>query len=145
MESLEKKYIDLIQALKTFQDAIEFRDNTFKHKDLTNAANLTHFCIVRDSVIQRFEYCYELFWHYLVLYMESKYSNLLEFKMPAYVFRKACEAELLTSEESERALEMAKMRNKTSHIYKEEIADYVSKAAEQHLGLMQQLAKRLKP
>ena len=145
MESLEKKYADLIQALQTFKDAINFRNHTFKNQDLTDATNLMHFCIVRDSVIQRFEYCYELLWHYLMLHIEIKHGSFLEFKAPAYVFRKACEIEIIDSTEVEQALEMTKMRNKTSHIYKEEIADYVAKAAENHLALMQQLAARLKP
>ncbi|MBM3886437.1 DUF86 domain-containing protein [Candidatus Dependentiae bacterium] len=145
MESLEKKYTDLLKALESFEVVISFRDRSFKNQDLTNAKNLELFCITRDSIIQRFEYCYELCWHYLALYLESKHAITLEFKTPAYVFRSACEAGLIEPYEAEEALIMAKMRNKTSHIYKEEIADYVANAAAGHLTLIKRFVMRFKP
>lgn len=144
MEKLKKKHDSLVVALKSFEKVINYRDTALKDMDLTTDAGHELFCMVRDSVIQRFEYSYELSWTYLALYMQSKQGVQLELHTPAYIFREACQSQLISAIEIEQALEMIQVRNKTSHIYKEEIADYVAKRAKEYCALMLGWAERFK-
>lgn len=142
MEKLKKKHDCLVAALRSLKKAINYHDTALKNVDLTTEPGYELFCMVRDSIIQRFEYSYELSWTYLSLYMQSKQGMELELYTPAYVFREACQTKLISSVEIEQALEMIQVRNKTSHIYKEEIADYVAKKAKEYCALMQGWADR---
>lgn len=98
----------------------------------------------RDSMIQRFEYCTELFWKYVKKYLEE-YVQAPDINGPAPVIRAAYTAGLLADKEAEQALAMIKDRNLTSHIYKEEIAQQLASMIPHHCVLMKNIAKRLTP
>ena len=72
--------------------------------------------IVRDSLIQRFEFCYELAWKTLKEYLQ--YNGLTLESMPRPVFKVAYENNIINHENI--WLEMIKDRNIASHEYSEE-------------------------
>lgn len=69
--------------------------------------------VVRDGVIQRFEFTFELAWKSLKEYMEDQGAEHMQF--PKQVFKKAYAAGLISGEEI--WLDMLAARNVTSHIY----------------------------
>lgn len=75
------------------------------------AANPTD--TVRDGVIQRFEFTFDLAWKSLKEYMQDQGATTLQF--PKQVLREAYAAELIDDERL--WLDMLDARNSTSHIY----------------------------
>jgi nucleotidyltransferase substrate binding protein (TIGR01987 family) len=80
--------------------------------------------ILRDAMIQRFEYSTEAFWKYL------KASLLTEHNLPANsprdVIRTGLNAKLYGEEISKELLQMLDDRNLTSHTYVEELAESIA-------------------
>jgi len=76
--------------------------------------------ILRDAVIQRFEFTFELVWKALQLYLEHRG---LECGSPRATLKKAfAEGLIQTPEEADAGLQMLDDRNLTSHAYHEELA-----------------------
>ncbi len=84
---------------------------------------------LRDSVIQRFEYTYELAWKMMKRYLESEgFKEVISFSKRD-LFRKAAEIGLINEPESWFTFHVA--RNETSHVYDQNIASEVySKACD---------------
>lgn len=74
--------------------------------------------LLRDGVIQRFEFTFELAWKTLKAVFEDE--GLIGLNSPKTVLREAFAAELI--EEDELWLAMLKDRNSTAHIYNEHLA-----------------------
>lgn len=81
--------------------------------------------LVRDAVIQRFEYTYELSWKTMRRYF--KINNQLEEENVQNIFREAGRQKLIESVESWFVYQKA--RNLTSHTYDEKIAEEVYEVA----------------
>jgi nucleotidyltransferase substrate binding protein (TIGR01987 family) len=76
--------------------------------------------ILRDAVIQRFEFSFELVWKTLKLYLERQGH---ECGGPRPTLKKAfAEGLIITPEEADVWLQMLEDRNLTSHAYEEELA-----------------------
>lgn len=75
---------------------------------------------IRDSVIQRFEFCWELAWKTLKLRLEFLGIEALN---PRDVFKEALAAGLI--HDGNTWSEAQKMRNLSSHTYDEKLADQV--------------------
>lgn len=94
---------------------------------------------IRDSVIQRFEFCWELAWKTLRLKLEAE--GILA-NTPREVWQQALQAGLIV--DGNAWSEAQKKRNLTSHTYDEKLADevygYVLRAG---LPLFQTLAERV--
>jgi nucleotidyltransferase substrate binding protein (TIGR01987 family) len=75
---------------------------------------------LRDSVIQRFEFCWELAWKTLRLRLE--YLGV-EASNPRDVFREALQSNLI--KDGNAWSELQRMRNLTSHTYDEKLAEQV--------------------
>jgi nucleotidyltransferase substrate binding protein (TIGR01987 family) len=76
--------------------------------------------ILRDAVIQRFEFSFELVWKTLKLYLERQGH---ECGGPRPTLKKAfAEGLIITPEEADAWLQMLEDRNLTSHAYEEELA-----------------------
>lgn len=74
--------------------------------------------LLRDGVIQRFEFTFELAWKTLKAVFEDE--GLIGLNSPKTVLREAFAAELI--KEDELWLAMLKDRNSTAHIYNEQLA-----------------------
>ncbi len=123
MEKVTKKIAVLGDALETLRDSIDL----FRECEATAIKNPTprnkKFALgMRDSVIQRFEYCTDLFWKVLKFYLEDIEKVAVGVASPRGVIRAAVTARVIIEAEGQQCMEMIESRNKTSHIYHEEIA-----------------------
>ncbi len=98
--------------------------------------------IVRDSAIQRFEYCFEILWKLLKEYL--KVHDGIICNSPKSCFKEAFKVNLLTEEDTIKALEMTDDRNLTSHTYHEELANEIFKKIADYYNLMESLYMNLK-
>lgn len=80
---------------------------------LTEYAASPESTVMRDGVIQRFEFTFELAWKSLKEYMEDQGAEGMQF--PKQVLKKAYAAGLISDEEV--WLDMLAARNLTAHIY----------------------------
>lgn len=78
--------------------------------------------IIRDGLIQRFEFTYELSWKTARQYMED--MGIFEKTSPRAVIKEAYIQNLIEDEES--WLLMISDRNLTSHVYSEKMAEEIS-------------------
>ena len=145
MEKLEKKREQSLQALTTLQTAIDtFRK--ISNKELDPCPQIDYeqlYLMSRDSMVQRFEYCTDLFWKYLKKYIEIVSETTIEYNSPKPVIRQAYSVGILSEKETESSLELIKDRNLTSHIYKEEIAEHLTKTIPEYYKLMHTIIERL--
>lgn len=111
MNKLEIKINNFIKALQRLEEAA---DELYKEKDSA---------IVRDALIQRFEFTYEIAWKTTKDYLES--LGIMDKNSPKAVIQEAYLQRLILNEDS--WLAMIKDRNMTSHLYKEELAKEISK------------------
>jgi nucleotidyltransferase substrate binding protein (TIGR01987 family) len=80
--------------------------------------------ILRDALIQRFEYSTEAFWKYLKAYLQTEHN--LSANSPREVIRTGLTAKLYIEETSQELLQMLDDRNLTSHTYVEELAQSIA-------------------
>jgi nucleotidyltransferase substrate binding protein (TIGR01987 family) len=80
--------------------------------------------ILRDALIQRFEYSTEAFWKYLKAYLQTEHN--LSGNSPREVIRKGLTAKLYSEEMPQELLQMLDDRNLTSHTYVEELAESIA-------------------
>lgn len=146
MDKLIQKHQKIMQALATLEKAV----NTFTLFVKEGKSYNPHLDYeeeyrgLRDSMIQRFEYCTDLFWKYLKKYLEEKHLAP-EVKTPAEVIRKSYAVHLIAEDEAENFLTMIKDRNMTSHMYIEEFAEILAKKIPEYYQLMNAVAQKLKP
>lgn len=109
MRSIDFKYMNLKKAytrLKEVSDLYDGKDD-----------------IIRDSLIQRFEFTYELTHKTLREFM--KYLGVtLENSFPRTIFKKAYVNNLISDDKV--WINLLEDRNSTSHIYNENLADEVA-------------------
>lgn len=97
---------------------------------------------VRDGVIQRFEFTFELSWKALKEHMQDQGSTA-DMQFPKQILKEAYAAKLIHHEEI--WLEMLADRNTTSHIYDNKIAAKIAQNIEQkYLPEFQTLASFFK-
>lgn len=104
MSRLKERSAEYCKALKQLQKAIAQPKNEF----------------IRDAVIQRFEFTYELSWKTIKLML---HEEGIESATPRRVFQDALQAEFILDGNLWSAIQ--KQRNLTSHTYDELIAEQV--------------------
>lgn len=94
--------------------------------------------IIRDSVIKRFEYCFELGWKSAKILLATKFG--VDVFSPKEVFRALKQNQLVTDTDTEDFLTMTDERNNIIHTYKEALAEEMYMAIkERHQKLLQTL------
>lgn len=131
------------QMLETLETALIIYHKELKLSDLTNQDDHNRCDMFRDSVIQRFEYSVEHFWKFIETYLSSKLGIEVEEPGPKTIIRTAVLRHIIKEEEATMLFEAIRQRNKTSHLYKEEVADEVVKHAPKALSLMNMIVLRL--
>ena len=146
MDKLKAKYNQLLQALSALDESIVlFKDLSIKKTTASCGYSYEQlYKAFRESMIQRFKFCSELFWKYTKKHLEHV-VGYDEYNAPATVIRAAFSAWIFNEQEAENALIMIKDRNRTSHVYKEEIAEGLTKIIPGHYQLMNTMAQRLTP
>ena len=80
--------------------------------------------ILRDAMIQRFEYSTEAFWKFLKAYLLAEHN--LPANSPREVIRTGLRAKLYSEEISKELLQMLDDRNLTCYTYVEELAETIA-------------------
>lgn len=120
-QRLKQRISDFQQAAFRLEQACRQEENEF----------------IRDSVIQRFEFCYELAWKMLKLKLEDEG---IEARTPKEAIQKAVTAGLIA--DGNLWTELQRMRNQTSHTYDEKLAREVYAFVRQEgLGLFKALVE----
>lgn len=117
-------------SLSRFTDALErLREGAGEARDELD----------RDGVIQRFEFCFELLWKTLKIFLEDKG---LEARSPKDPLKAAFAQGWITDEDA--FLDMLADRNKTSHIYsREESQKVFDRIKTKHIPQIDALVLRL--
>ena len=97
--------------------------------------------ILRDALIQRFEYSTEAFWKYLKAYLQTEHN--LSANSPREVIRTGLTAKLYIEEMSQELLQMLDDRNLTSHTYVEQLAESIAHRIPDYSKNMSQVMTRL--
>ncbi len=135
MSKFENKYQNMCKAILKLQELIEQsqleQDDKFMQE------------VFRDSLIQRFEFCYEITWKTLREYLV--YEGFAEDNSPRSVFKTAYQNNVINNQEV--WLAMIRDRNVASHEYNEsyieEVADRIkSSYAAEFTNLIKYLATK---
>lgn len=129
MDQLKRAHDNLNTALDRLQEQVDYYGHLEIHLEKISIPGMDSqefVRTVRDSLIQRFEFCADMFWKYLKKYMDIVVKTPADVNGPAPVIRAAGKAKLISEVDAELFLEMLKSRNLTSHIYREEIAEEIS-------------------
>lgn len=94
---------------------------------------------IRDSAIQRFEFSFELVWKTLKAAVEDRGLRVYS---PKDALRAAFQVGLIDNDRL--WLETVELRNRTTHVYSEAIAEEIYSQLPAVLGLYQKLLERLK-
>jgi hypothetical protein len=122
--------------------ALDEFNKQLKHADPSNYEDHIRCDIYRGNLTQCLEYTTEGLWKYLKTYLLSQGFTLTEFS-PRHVIRMSAFAKIITEPEAIGLIRMIEERNKTSHIYREEIANAFAAYAPEALALMQTIVGRL--
>lgn len=100
MEQMKQKITTFYEALITLEDSIALYDE-YKKKfhDIPTRENERLFKGMRDSIIQRFEYCTDFFWKILKLYLEDIEKVVLPSYSPREIIREAVTIKMISERE----------------------------------------------
>lgn len=128
MRSIDFKFMNLEKAYKKLEEACKVYDG---ENDM-----------IRDSVIQRFEFTYELTHKTLQELMRFE-GVTLENTFPRTIFKKAYANGVIEDEKV--WLRLLEDRNATSHIYSEKLADEIANRIRgEYVQVIGKLVERLK-
>lgn len=137
MEKLTRKLKTINQALSTLKTGIELFQKHLSSNDEDISLSM------QDSMIQRFEYCTDLFWKTIKIYMEDFEKIIIKYNTPKEIIRQATLARIISEEEGSKCIEMIKNRNETSHIYHREIADIIAGKIPEFYNLIHAIIDRV--
>ena len=143
IDQVKRKHFMLQRALKTLEEALHSYQVVLQGD--VNMSIIPRDILVkhlRDSLIQRFEYCFDAEWKFLKMYLEAMLGIKMDFIGPSSVLRECFKARLLNESEVTHALKMVEDRNLTSHVYLENIAERVSAVVPDHFELMKKILKK---
>ena len=144
METVNKKIIVFSDALQTLEESVELfyeYKNIFDKQPTERNGRLFH--SMRDSMIQRFEYCTDLFWKVAKIYLENIEKIDLPVNSPRVILREAVTARILSELEGDQCIDMVDSRNKTSHIYHEVTADTIAHEVPGYYKIMKTIIDRM--
>jgi nucleotidyltransferase substrate binding protein (TIGR01987 family) len=138
-QTLIKKYQKLIAALATLKAAIDDMKNVEIIARAINEYPEKIHKTYRDSLIQRFEYTFDLSWKYVAEYLEVG-GKKIDPKVPKMVFRECFKANIINEEQTRLAMNMVDHRNLTTHGYDEPLIEEISQSIPNYYNFMEQLA-----
>lgn len=132
-EIFENKLSHFLRAIKTLQYAIS---ESKKHEK----SDIDLFSIFRDSVIQRFEYTYELSWKMMKFLWILEWE--IEVRTPYQSMKFAFKAWYI--DDLDKWFKMKDFRNKSSHEYEENISNDLYYEIFSYSELLQKFYENLK-
>ncbi len=136
MERLITRSRTFVKALDSLQEAIEKFGN---YNDPFSSEYRTY----RDSLIQRFEYCTDIFWKFLNAYLRVKMAIVVEIARPKVIFKESSSVGLIDNDELQMCDKLIEDRNLTSHTYHEELAEEIAGKVPGYYELMRTVARRI--
>ncbi|MBT4594857.1 hypothetical protein HOD08_03185 [bacterium] len=133
-----KKAFDAIESLRI---AIENMKNVSKIAKIAGDPEELY-KIFRDSLIQRFEYTFDLIWKNLCEYLESE-GRKIKFKTPKAVFRESLKSNYLSEDEARLAIKMVNHRNLTTNGYDEELIEEIRQQIPKYYELMNGILQKI--
>jgi len=143
MENLYSKQKTLCNALDRLEEAVEDFDKV--KTNLQKTYNFETYQVYQDSIIKRFCLAVDLFWTCIKLFLEEEGCCILLTATIKSIIKTACNTRLITEQDAEKILDMIDDRNKSSHLYKEEIADQISSKIGDHYKIMRKYIDKLAP
>ncbi len=124
-----EKLDDFTKALKRLEESI--------NESLENTMSTT----IKDGVIQRFEFSYEICWKLIKYFLE--YEGIESAESPRSTFREAFSYGLI--EDGDDWIDMLNDRNLTSHVYDEHIANEIyEKVKNKYFYMLNDILNKLK-
>jgi nucleotidyltransferase substrate binding protein (TIGR01987 family) len=120
----EQRFSNYVKALKKLSEAIEYINQNVLGKEETldeNELNDVLDEMIKEGLIQRFEYTHELAWNVMKDY--AKYQGNFEVGGSRDATRESFQLNLVS--DGKVWMDMIGSRNKTSHTYDEDIADEI--------------------
>jgi nucleotidyltransferase substrate binding protein (TIGR01987 family) len=138
MDSIKEAHDILCQALETLAMSLK-KLNSFHGQKSDEQA------MIRDSVIQRFEYSIDRFWKYLMVYLEWQGISVpVMDRSPRAIIRLARDSSTVSSKEFGLLFGAIEDRNRTSHAYDAELAETIADKIYQYYETLNTIIKRLK-
>lgn len=137
-DKMQRKYKKAITALATLKEAIVDIDlvDELAMKFHKNKEKI--YKTYRDSLIQRFEYTFDLTWKFLSDYLEQE-GRMLAVKTPKTIFRESLKANILSEDQVRLAVDMVDHRNLTTHGYDEQLIEEISKSIPDYCLLLEHI------
>lgn len=134
----------LLDALETLEEGIQLFDEYKNIVDKQSSEkNEKFFKTTRDSLIQRFEYCTDLFWKVTRIYLIEIEKMDVPIQSPRGIIRQAVKAGIFSEKEGDECMDMVEARNKTSHTYHEIMADEIAHLIIIYYELMRDMVERM--
>jgi len=135
MEGLNQKLVSAQKALRRFEEALV---------KMEAQSEISDYELVRDSVIQRFEFTYEITWRLLRLFLEKvKLVSLDQLTSPRQIFRVAAQVNILSSADLKIVSDIIEDRNKTTHTYDEEVAEEIAHKLRLYADFMKSIIEQI--
>ena len=139
MERLVGKYIVFGKALRTFETVIMLWETRSMHNYPPEIEQ-----VIADSLVQRFEFTYEMMWKYFREYLRTVFG-ISVVKSSRIIFKEAHSVGLLNGEELELCENMIMDRNNTSHEYDLHKSRALIQSALGYCSLMQKIHREKTP
>lgn len=136
---VEKKTINKIagfeKAIKTLQTVLLQVQET--------SSDSEYYIFFRDSLIQRFEYCTDMFWKMLREFIIEHHGIDVP-ASPKIVLKQAFDVSIIDETQYQILVSSVNDRNLSSHAYHEKIAEQISSHVQGYYLLMQKVTEKLK-
>jgi len=120
MNYLKSKLVTFDKALRTLKEALDIKSPSKLEK---------------DGAIQRYEYCFELSWKTLKIYLEN--IGIIKTKSPKACYQQAFINQIIKDEDT--WLKMVSSRNMTVHTYNEKFANALFAELPEYYRVMNEL------
>lgn len=107
VKTIDLKFKDFQKALKSLDEVMRMEKNN----------------VVRDSVVKRFEYTFELCWKTGKLVLGEKFG--VEIYSPKECFRELLRNKVISEESANEFIKMTNDRNDIVHAYAEELSEMI--------------------
>lgn len=124
-----------MKAFKRLHESIELFNKAQKTK-----ADSPESLAYRDSMIKRFEFCYEMTWKFFKIYLDKKHSIFVA--SPKTVFQSLNAIGIVSSEEEKLLIQSSTDRNLTSHTYDQSVDEELSSKIPVYFALFQTIIQR---
>lgn len=140
MATVTQRVAVFLAAFKTLEKSIKaFYEHQARYLANPTDQNEETFLGMRDSIIQRFEYCTDLLWKVLKDYLEQIEKADIAITSSRGIIREAVRIGLLSQAEGVECMRMVESRNRTSHIYHVEVAEDIASKVPNYYLLMQKI------